>query len=101
VRGTDADVTDEDLQLLNAADQNMDTRDSINLQQASLDNIDDEGDPLNEQSSLNRDMAGEDLDVPGSGADDDNERIGEEDEENNYYSLGGDNHESQEEYKGE
>ena len=35
----------------------------------------------------------EDLDVPGSELDDENESIGEEDEENNYYSLGGDRHE--------
>jgi len=32
------------------------------------------------------------LDVPGSELDDENEKIGEEDEENNYYSLGGDDH---------
>jgi len=31
-----------------------------------------------------------DLDVPGDELDDPNEEIGEEDEENNYYSLGGD-----------
>jgi hypothetical protein len=35
---------------------------------------------------------GEDLDVPGAELDDSNEAIGEEDEENNYYSLGGDEH---------
>ena len=38
-----------------------------------------------------------DLDIPGSDLDDENEAIGEEDEENNYYSLGGDRHESLEE----
>jgi hypothetical protein len=43
----------------------------------------------------------EDLDVPGSEADDANEVIGEEDEENNYYSLGGDAHENLEEDQGE
>lgn len=32
------------------------------------------------------------LDVPGSELDDAQEEIGSEDEENNYYSLGGDNH---------
>lgn len=32
------------------------------------------------------------LDVPGSELDDADEAIGEEDEENNYYSLGGDEH---------
>jgi hypothetical protein len=38
------------------------------------------------------DMSGDDLDVPGSELDDPMEKIGSEDEENNYYSLGGDNH---------
>lgn len=40
---------------------------------------------------------GEELDVPGAELDDEMENIGEEDEENNYYSLGGDNHEDLEE----
>ena len=35
----------------------------------------------------------EGLDVPGAELDDDVESVGEEDEENNYYSLGGDRHE--------
>ena len=43
----------------------------------------------------------DDLDIPGGDADDANEEIGEEDEENNYYSLGGDAHENLEEDKGE
>jgi len=37
---------------------------------------------------------GESLDVPGSELDDQQESIGSEDEENNYYSLGGDNHDN-------
>ncbi|MBN8786097.1 MAG: hypothetical protein J0I84_03350 [Terrimonas sp.] len=37
------------------------------------------------------------LDVPGADLDDEDEKIGSEDEENNYYSLGGDNHEDLEE----
>ena len=37
------------------------------------------------------------LDIPGTELDDADEAIGEEDEENNYYSLGGDNHENLEE----
>jgi len=37
------------------------------------------------------------LDIPGTELDDEQENIGSEDEENNYYSLGGDDHESQEE----
>lgn len=39
------------------------------------------------------------LDVPGSELDDELEEIGDEDEENNYYSLGGENHEDLEEDK--
>jgi hypothetical protein len=37
-------------------------------------------------------IEGETIDVPGSELDDQQESIGSEDEENNYYSLGGDNH---------
>ena len=37
-----------------------------------------------------RDKTGGDLDVPGAELDDQQEDIGSEDEENNYYSLGGD-----------
>jgi hypothetical protein len=35
---------------------------------------------------------GGDLDVPGTEEDDADEKVGSEDEENNYYSIGGDNH---------
>ncbi len=44
---------------------------------------------------------GGDLDVPGSELDDEEEKIGSEDEENNYYSLGGDDHEDLDEDKGD
>ena len=44
------------------------------------------------QVDFNDDTSGADLDVPGSELDDVMEEIGSEDEENNYYSLGGDNH---------
>jgi hypothetical protein len=47
------------------------------------------------------DMSGNDLDVPGSELDDEQEIVGSEDEENNYYSLGGDNHNDLEEDNGE
>lgn len=43
------------------------------------------------------DVSGSDLDVPGSELDDADELTGNEDEENNYYSIGGDNHENLEE----
>ena len=40
---------------------------------------------------------GDDLDVPGAEIDDADEEVGDEDEENNYYSLGGDDHNDLEE----
>ena len=46
---------------------------------------------------LSGDMVGDQLDVPGEELDDSNESLGEEDEENNYYSLGGDRQENLEE----
>ena len=45
------------------------------------------------------DQSGSDLDVPGTELDDEDEAIGNEDEENNFYSLGGDNHNDLEEDK--
>ena len=54
---------------------------------------------LNEKSFL-EDMIGSDLDIPGSEADDNYKNVGNEDEENNYYSLGGDAHNNLEEDKG-
>jgi len=53
--------------------------------------IDEEDDISDESNS--------DLDVPGSELDDDQEAIGSEDEENNYYSIGGEDHEDLEEDK--
>ena len=100
-KGTDADVTQEDLRMLDAAEQNMGTQDAKNLMGSALDDTDNDGDRLNEDGNFADDMTGEDLDVPGSNADNADENIGEEDEENNYYSLGGDLHETQEENKGE
>ena len=52
------------------------------------------------EKDFNEDETGSDLDVPGTELDDDNENIGSEDEENNYYSLGGDNHNDLDEAKG-
>ncbi|MBS1586259.1 MAG: hypothetical protein JSS82_12015 [Bacteroidetes bacterium] len=95
VMGTDADVTKEDLELLNRAEQNMDTTDAANLVHAELDNTDEDGDPLNEEA--NAIYTGDELDVPGSELDDRDEATGDEDEENNYYSLGGDDKENLEE----
>ena len=53
------------------------------------------------EKDFNEDVSGDDLDVPGSELDDKQEKIGSEDEENNYYSIGGDNHDDLEEDKGD
>lgn len=47
------------------------------------------------------DQSGSELDVPGAELDDQQELIGSEDEENNYYSIGGDRHEDMDENTGE
>ena len=61
-----------------------------------------ENDTEEEKNENNFDdyITGEDLDVPGSELDDQQENIGSEDEENNYYSIGGDNHDALEEDNG-
>jgi len=50
---------------------------------------------------LDNGFSGDDLDIPGAELDDEMEEIGSEDEENNYYSLGGDDHENLEEDQGD
>jgi hypothetical protein len=72
--GNEGDVNEDDLAVLNSTDAEIGTPQNVS------------------NEDLNTD-----LDVPGSELDDENESIGEEDEENNYYSLGGDRHEAQEE----
>lgn len=47
---------------------------------------------LTNEKNFEEDMPGGDLDVPGSELDNQQESVGSEDEENNYYSIGGDNH---------
>jgi len=91
----DSDVSPEEIAMLTAADQNRDMDDS-DVEESLLDTTDEDGDPLNEPRGTYGN-AGADLDVPGSETDDGSENIGSEDEENNYYSLGGDNKENLEE----
>jgi hypothetical protein len=78
-QGNESDVTEEDLQALGPKDLSLDMGED-------------------EQVLKNRvwpvDMAAEDLDVPGVPDDqNENQAIGPEDEENDFYSLGGDRHE--------
>ena len=82
--GDDENVSkDEKATLKNAAEE-MPTEDNASLRGAGLDNKDLEGELLNETSS----GTGGDLDTSGVDDDDAMENIGEEDEENNMYSLG-------------
>jgi hypothetical protein len=83
---TDADVSRTEKTLLARAGTTGFTEDEKQLRKAKLDSRDNEGELLNEKS-FGDDLSGDDLDVPGSEEDDDNETIGEEDEENNAYSL--------------
>jgi hypothetical protein len=73
-RKNDFDVTEEDMEALGPKDLSMDGGEDEQLKHRTR--------PV--------DFTGEDLDVPGSELDDDQEEKGTEDEENNLYSLGGD-----------
>ena len=77
----DADLTDDDLKALGDDNLNMDGGDDDQLR----------------NRQFQADFSGGDLDVPGSEADDEMEEIGNGDEENNLYSIGGDNHDDLEE----
>ena len=79
----DSDVTENEKVDLERTEQ-MDTEDNEDLYAAELDDTDFDGEKLNEDSD---DVSGKDLDVPGEDLDDADEAIGEEDEENNDYSL--------------
>lgn len=89
ISDTDSNVSAEEKELLRSSSESMASDDDLKLKQSAVDNVDEDGTPLNE--TINQ--SGNDLDVPGSEEDDDNEEIGEEDEENNLYSLGGEDDE--------
>lgn len=78
----ESDISPEELKILDTAGTE-ESRDDENLQRSTLDSTDEDGVPLNETD----DLAGDDLDVPGSEIDDQDEMIGEEDEENNSFSM--------------
>jgi hypothetical protein len=78
-----SNVSPIEKELLQQSSESMASKDDEQLKHAAVDNSDDDDTALNER--VNR--SGSDLDVPGSEDDDMNEEIGEEDEENNYYSL--------------
>ena len=92
-------VTNIEKKLLDDSANDTYAKDELQLRRAELDDTDDEGEPLNEKASANA-ISGSDLDVPGAEEDNQNEDIGEEDEENNPYSLGGDDNSINEERSG-
>ena len=78
----------EDIYNRNKEEENLDPED---LSKQKQPNQNEESAPENEKD-FDEDESGDDLDVPGAELDDQQEAIGSEDEENNYYSLGGDDH---------
>ncbi|MEJ7588490.1 MAG: hypothetical protein WKI04_13090 [Ferruginibacter sp.] len=76
-------ISRSEIDLLDNAGTNEPGDDDQLLNDSLLDDTDEDGDKLNEDD----DLGGDDLDVPGSEADDEDELIGEEDEENNSYSI--------------
>ena len=91
INSPDSNVSDEERETLRRTSDDM-PGDDENLREAALDNRDDDGEVLNEESFQDN-ISASDLDIPGDELDDAEENIGEEDEENNDYSLGGDNDE--------
>ncbi len=91
INSPDSNVSDEERETLIRTSDDM-PGDDENLREAALDNRDAEGEVLNEES-FEDNVSASDLDIPGAELDDADEDIGEEDEENNDYSLGGDNDE--------
>ncbi|MBO9198859.1 MULTISPECIES: hypothetical protein [Niastella] len=86
VMGTEADVTEEDLEMLGDPDQDQDMNEDEFIDKEGLDNTDFDGDPLNE-AAVSEVSSGDDLDVPEEP--DEDPKKTEDDEENDYYSLGG------------
>jgi hypothetical protein len=91
----DSNVTDSERQALQDSEFML-TSDESNLRNARMDDTDFDGEKLNEESFGDR-LTSAGLDIPDEGDETDREALGQGDEENKYYSLGGDRHEAQEE----
>ena len=86
----------EDIYSKSGEEKDIDPEDISKIKELNENDKDESG--LKKDS--NDDFSGRDLDIPGSELDDKLEDIGSEDEENNYYSIGGDGHENLDEDKG-
>jgi hypothetical protein len=89
--------TNDDIYNKSKQERNIDPQDTSKVKTTNEADNDETGN----QMDIDDVISGEDLDVPGSELDDEQENIGNEDEENNYYSLGGDDHNDLEEDQGE
>jgi hypothetical protein len=78
-----ADISPAERSLLDQSFEDTMLPDAELPGRSALDTTDDEGEPLNVESTGE---TGEDLDIPGAELDDEYELLGEEDEENNGYS---------------
>jgi hypothetical protein len=85
-RGNEADVSRDERTTLEQIDY-MPTRDEDNLQNARMDNVDFQNEPLNERS-FGDERSGRDLDVPGNTDETKTDAMGQGDEENKLYSMG-------------
>lgn len=92
VMGTEADVTDEDLQILGPRDGDMDMGEDEEINAHGLDNTDLDGEMLNENAGTLA-ATGDDLDIP-KGDENLDDALGQGDEENDYYSLGSDDNDN-------
>jgi hypothetical protein len=89
-----SNVSKDERAMLAGLDRRRDDSEDEPLQTGLLDSTDEDGAPLNEKSfgsERNDDLSADDLDIPGAGDDDADEALGEEDEENNDYSISDNN----------
>lgn len=85
----------EDIYAVSKEEENIDPEELSKMKQP-VEKDKEEGGNGNE---IEEDLSGSDLDVPGAELDDEQEVVGSEDEENNHYSLGGDDHNNLDESK--
>lgn len=93
-KGSDEDKTEGYPHYPNSEDiySQAKEEDNLNPENVSKRKTPNEKEGERNEKNFEDDKSGSDLDVPGSELDDSQEKIGSEDEENNYYSLGGDAH---------
>ena len=86
----------DDKEMLERGDDFMPTKDDNQLRKASMDSKDFEGEPLNE-GSFGEVLSSAELDIPEETDETFTTAMGQGDEENKYYSLGGDRQERNDE----